>query len=63
VALSGYAPFADGTLAAFSILTNDVTARSGQIWKIHEQMLALLGGYDPATQTLRPAPNSAPPAP
>lgn len=63
VALSGYAPFADGTLAAFSILTNDVTARSGQVWKIHEQMLALLGGYDPTTQTLRPAPTSAPPVP
>ncbi len=66
VALSGYAPFADGTLAAFSILTNEVTGRGWEVWRVHEQMLALLGAFDPTTGTLRPplaspvAPPSAP---
>ena len=54
VALSGYAPFADGSVAAFSILMNDVAGRPWEIWKLHDRMLTLIGAWDPTTSTLRP---------
>ena len=63
VALSGYAPFADGTTAAFSILMNDVPGRAWEVWKLHDRMLELIGRFDPASGTLRAPPAEVPVAP
>jgi D-alanyl-D-alanine carboxypeptidase/D-alanyl-D-alanine-endopeptidase (penicillin-binding protein 4) len=46
ICLTGYVSMADGTPAAFSILTNDVKARPWKIWKVQDAIVRALIAFD-----------------
>ncbi len=45
VCLSGYVTLGDGSLAAFSILMNDVKGRAWKVWKVQDEMAKALAAF------------------